>query len=105
MAGGVAGAKAWYIGVHKGRKFDGWCIQGFVAGAAAVAAIVPAAGLGMPAGSYYAAGTPGLLIGTTSAPSAPAGDAWATNVGFVAPLPMSTPGRYTATVTFTVIGR
>jgi len=48
---------------------------------------------------------PDLLIGTTSAPSAPAGDAWATNVGFVAPLPMSTPGRYTATVTFTVIGR
>jgi hypothetical protein len=49
--------------------------------------------------------TPDLLIGTTSAPSAPAGDGWATNVGFVSPLPMSTPGRYTATVTFTVIGR
>jgi hypothetical protein len=46
-----------------------------------------------------------LLIGTTGAPSAPAGDAWATNVGFVSPLPMSAPGRYTATVTFTVIGR
>jgi Lamin Tail Domain len=46
-----------------------------------------------------------LLIGTTSAPSAPAGDAWATNVGFVSPLPFVAPGRYTATVTFTVIGR
>ena len=46
-----------------------------------------------------------LLIGTTSAPSAPAGDAWATNVGFVSPLPVVVPGRYTATVTFTVIGR
>ena len=46
-----------------------------------------------------------LLIGTTSAPSAPAGDAWATNVGFVSPLPFVTPGHYTATVTFTVIGR
>jgi hypothetical protein len=46
-----------------------------------------------------------LLIGTTSAPSAPAGDAWATNVGFVSPLPVVAPGRYTATVTFTVIGR
>lgn len=46
-----------------------------------------------------------LLIGTTSAPSAPAGDAWATNVGFVSPLPFVTPGRYSATVTFTVIGR
>ena len=46
-----------------------------------------------------------LLIGTTAAPSAPAGDAWATNVGFVSPLPFVAPGHYTATVTFTVIGR
>ena len=46
-----------------------------------------------------------LLIGTTSAPSAVAGDAWATNVGFVSPLPVVAPGRYTATITFTVIGR
>jgi hypothetical protein len=47
---------------------------------------------------------PDLLIGTTAAPSAPAGDAWATNVGFASPLPVVAPGRYTATVTFTVIG-
>ena len=40
-----------------------------------------------------------LLVGTTSAPSAPAGDPWATNVGMVAA------GHYTATVTFTAIGR
>lgn len=46
-----------------------------------------------------------LLIGTTSAPSAPAGDGWATNVGFVSALPVVAPGHYTATVTFTVIGR
>jgi hypothetical protein len=46
-----------------------------------------------------------LLIGTTSAPSSAAGDAWATNVGFVSPLPFVAPGRYTARVTFTVIGR
>ena len=46
-----------------------------------------------------------LLIGTTTAPSSAAGDAWATNVGFVSPLPFVAPGRYTATVTFTVIGR
>jgi lamin tail-like protein len=46
-----------------------------------------------------------LLIGTTSGPSSAAGDAWATNVGFVSPLPFVAPGRYTATVTFTVIGR
>ena len=46
-----------------------------------------------------------LLIGTTTAPSVTAGDAWATNVGFVSPLPFVPPGHYTATVTFTVIGR
>src|SRR5512133_2680930 len=46
-----------------------------------------------------------LLVGTTSAPSAPAGDAWATNVGFTSPLPMVVAGHYTATVTFTAIGR
>lgn len=46
-----------------------------------------------------------LLIGTTTAPSSAAGDAWPTNVGFASPLPFVAPGRYTATVTFTVIGR
>ena len=46
-----------------------------------------------------------LLIGTTTAPSSALGDAWPTNVGFVSPLPFVAPGRYTATVTFTVIGR
>jgi hypothetical protein len=49
--------------------------------------------------------TPDLLVGTTAAPSAPAGDVWPTNVGFVSPLPLVAPGRYTTTVTFTVIGR
>jgi lamin tail-like protein len=46
-----------------------------------------------------------LLVGTTSAPSPPAGDAWATNIGFTSPLPMVAAGHYTATVTFTAIGR
>jgi hypothetical protein len=49
--------------------------------------------------------TADLLIGTTSAPSASSGDAWATKLGFVSPLPVVTPGHYTATVTFTVVGR
>ncbi len=46
-----------------------------------------------------------LLVGTTAARSAQSGDVWATNVGFVSPLPVVAPGRYTATVTFTAIGR
>jgi hypothetical protein len=46
-----------------------------------------------------------LLVGSKAAPSAAAGDAWATNVGFTAPLPVVAPGRYSATITFTVIGQ
>ena len=46
-----------------------------------------------------------LLLGTTSARSAVAGDVWPASVGFSSPLPAVPPGHYTATVTFTVIGR
>jgi hypothetical protein len=46
-----------------------------------------------------------LLVGTTAARSAVAGDLWDTRLGFVSPLPVVPAGRYTATVTFTVIGR
>ena len=31
IVAGVIGGKGWYVAVHRGRKFDGWCIQGFVA--------------------------------------------------------------------------
>jgi hypothetical protein len=48
---------------------------------------------------------PDLLVGTTAARSAVAGDLWDTRLGFVSPLPVVPAGRYTATVTFTVIGR
>ena len=44
-------------------------------------------------------------IGTTSAPSGGSGDVWPTNVGFSAPIPAVAPGRYVATLTFTVIAR
>src|SRR4029077_1916284 len=60
---GVIGGKAWYVAVHRGRKFDGWCIQGFVAGAAVVVAAAALAGPGIPAGAYLAAAAPALLIG------------------------------------------
>jgi hypothetical protein len=48
---------------------------------------------------------PDLLVGTTTRPSAGAGDLWPTNLGFTTPLPTVAPGRYTATVTLTAIGR
>jgi phosphatidylglycerol---prolipoprotein diacylglyceryl transferase len=63
IVAGVIGGKAWYIAVHRGRKFDGWCIQGFVAGAAVVVAAVAIAGAGIPAGAFLAAAAPALLIG------------------------------------------
>lgn len=46
---------------------------------------------------------PDLLLGTTNAVSATAGDVWTTNVGFVSPLPALPSGHYTATITYTVI--
>jgi hypothetical protein len=46
-----------------------------------------------------------LLIGTTTAHSASGGDVWPTNVSFTSPLPVVPAGHYTATVTYTVIGR
>jgi hypothetical protein len=46
-----------------------------------------------------------LLVGTSAARSAPAGDVWTTSLGFTGPLPNVPAGHYTANVTFTVIGR
>ena len=63
IVAGVIGGKGWYIAVHRGKKADGWCIQGFVAGAAVVVAAAAIAGPGIPAGAYLAAAAPALLIG------------------------------------------
>jgi phosphatidylglycerol:prolipoprotein diacylglycerol transferase len=63
IVAGVIGGKGWYVAVHRGRKFDGWCIQGFVAGAAVVVAAAALAGPGIPPGAYLAAAAPALLIG------------------------------------------
>jgi phosphatidylglycerol---prolipoprotein diacylglyceryl transferase len=63
IAAGVIGGKGWYVAVHRGKKFDGWCIQGFVAGAAVAVAAAAIAGPGIPAGAFLAAAAPALLIG------------------------------------------
>jgi phosphatidylglycerol---prolipoprotein diacylglyceryl transferase len=62
VAAGVIGGKAWYAAVSHG-KWDGWCIQGFVGGAAVVVAAVAVIGPGVPKSAFLAAATPALLIG------------------------------------------
>ncbi|MFL5955144.1 MAG: lamin tail domain-containing protein [Gaiellaceae bacterium] len=46
-----------------------------------------------------------LLLGTTAAASAAGGDVWPTSFAFVPAVPAVAPGHYTASVTYTVIGR
>jgi hypothetical protein len=46
-----------------------------------------------------------LLVGTTATRSAASGDLWPASIGFASPLPAVPPGHYTATITFTVVGR
>jgi hypothetical protein len=48
--------------------------------------------------------TSDLLLGTSSARSVAGGDAWPTSLAFTAPLPAVTPGAYSATIVYTVIG-
>ena len=63
VAAGIVGGKAWYIAVQRGRKFDGWCVQGFIAGAAIVVAAAALAGPGVPAGVYLGVTACALLLG------------------------------------------
>lgn len=63
VGAGIVGAKLWYVVGHRGRRFDGWCIQGFVLCAAAVAATGAAVHLSMPVGTYLDSMAPGLLLG------------------------------------------
>ena len=46
-----------------------------------------------------------LSVGTKDTASAGPGDLWATRIGFSAPIPLVASGRYSATVTYTVIAR
>ena len=65
-------------------------------------------GIGVGAGGLVAvpiAPAPDLSLAGTSGPSAAGGDTVATSVGFVSPLPVVAAGHYTATLTFTVIGK
>ena len=63
VAAGIVGGKAWYIAVQRGRKFDGWCVQGFITGTAIVVAAAALAGPGVPAGVYLGVTACALLFG------------------------------------------
>ncbi len=59
---GIAGAKGWYIVLsRREHRLNGWCIQGFIAGATLTAAILLVA-LHVPAGVFLDATAPGLLV-------------------------------------------
>ena len=46
-----------------------------------------------------------LAVATSSARSASGGDVWPTTIGFSSPIPTIAPGRYSGTLTYTLIGR
>ena len=60
---GWLGAKGWYVAVQRGKRFDGWCIQGAILGGAVVVAIILVSGLKISAGAYLNAIAPGLMFG------------------------------------------
>jgi hypothetical protein len=65
-------------------------------------------GIGVGSGGLVAipiAPASDLALAGTSGPSSGGGDAVATSVGFVSPIPVVPAGHYSATLTFTVIGR
>ena len=63
VLGGWIGAKAWYVAVHRGRRFDGWCIQGAILGGALVAAALPVVRPDFSLGVFLNATAPGLMLG------------------------------------------
>ena len=65
-------------------------------------------GIGVGAGSLAAvpiAPAPDLSLASASGPTASGGDTISTSVGFVSPLPSVPAGHYSATLTFTAIGK
>jgi hypothetical protein len=65
-------------------------------------------GIGVGAAGLVAvpiAPAPDLSLASANGPSGSGGDTVATSVGFVSPLPVVPAGHYTATLTFTVIGK
>jgi len=58
---GAIGAKAWYVVQSPQHRFDGWCIQGFVAGLV-LGAVPSLAAQGLPIGVSLDAAAPGMFL-------------------------------------------
>jgi len=62
IAVGIAGAKVWFIVLkRRERLINGWCIQGFIAGATLAAAVLLVV-LDVPVGVFLDVTAPGLLV-------------------------------------------
>ena len=66
IAAGIVMAKVWYLVVYRHesglKRWNGWCIQGFISGATVIAAIMLAV-LRIPAGTFLDVTAPGLMFG------------------------------------------
>jgi len=62
---GAAGARAWYVALHRGKvpgvPTQGLCIQGFIV-AAVVVLVAGLALAGMPAGTFLDVSAPGVVL-------------------------------------------
>src|SRR6266516_3241623 len=62
IVAGIGGAKVWFIVLHRREhRIEGWCIQGFIAGATLAAAILLVV-LDVPVGVFLDVIAPGLLV-------------------------------------------
>lgn len=59
---GLIGGKTLFVVQQRGKRFEGWCIQGFIAGVAVAGTIALALG-GLPAGLVLNASAPALFVG------------------------------------------
>jgi len=97
-------ASGYALSVHRSPFTPTDLPLGMTAAAPTGAAVGPALAGGATAAIPLASATD-LVVGSSPARSAVAGDVWSTNIGFTTALPVLAAGHYTSTVTFTVIGR
>ncbi len=96
-------AAGYALTVHRTAFAPGDLPLGLAATAPAGAQLGPSLGGGLA--PIPVAPAADLLLGTTQAATGSSGDAWLASIGFASPLPAVASGRYSATVTFTAIGR